>query len=106
MILYFRIFFLFILFAANLFAQNITINKKDAEVWSTSQVIKGRLKDFYSASGTLYLNSHPVAFNISLADSSFAVPITIDEGMSVIIVESNGILSDSLHLELAYNIRP
>ena len=106
MILYFRIFFLFILFAANLFAQSITINKKDAEVWSTSQVIKGRLKDFYSATGTLYRNNTPIDFNISSQDNSFAVPIIVDEGANSILVEVESVLSDTLHLHLAYDIHP
>lgn len=98
--------FLLILFAINISAQSILIHKKDAEVWSTSQVIKGRVNDFYSVSGTLYLNSNQIAFNISSIDSSFEVPITIGEGMSNIVIAANGILSDTLHLKLAYNIRP
>jgi len=98
--------FLLVLFTANLFAQSISIHKRDAEVWSTSQLIKGRLNDFYSASGILYLNSNPIAFSVSSVDSSFAVPITIDEGMSTIVIDVSGIISDTLNLELAYNIRP
>lgn len=98
--------FLLILFAINISAQSVLIHKKDAEVWSTSQVIKGRVNDFYSASGILYLNSDQISFNISSIDSSFEVPITIGEGVSNIVIEANGILSDTLHLKLAYNIRP
>lgn len=98
--------FLISLFAINVFAQSISIHKRDAEVWSTSQVIKGRVNDFYSVSGVLYLNSDQISFNISSIDSSFEVPITIGEGMSNIVIEANGILSDTLHLKLAYNIRP
>lgn len=94
------------LITANLFAQSITIHKRDAEVWSTSQIIKGRLNDFYSASGILYLNSNPIPFSVSSMDSSFAVPIIIDEGMSSIFIDVSGIISDTLNLELAYNIRP
>nr|MCU0407184.1 hypothetical protein [Ignavibacteriaceae bacterium] len=94
------------LITANLFAQSITIHKRDAEVWSTSQLIKGRLNDFYSASGILYLNSNPIAFSVSSMDSSFTVPVTIDEGMSSIFIDVSGIISDTLNLELAYNIRP
>ena len=41
-------------------------NKKDAEVWSTSQSIKGRLNGFYVIMGSLFLNSTPIAFNVSL----------------------------------------
>ncbi len=98
--------FLLILFAINISAQSILIHKKDAEVWSTSQVIKGRVNDFYSASGLLYSNSDQISFNISSIDSLFEVPITIGEGMSNIVIEANGILSDTLHLKLAYNFRP
>ena len=98
--------FLASLFALNVFAQSISIHKKDAEVWSTSQIIEGRLNEFYSASGTLYLNNNPFVFSISSTDSSFTVPIEIDEGVSIIIIEADGVLSDTLQLELAYNIRP
>ncbi len=98
--------FLISLFAINVFSQSISIHKRDAQVWSTSQVIKGRLNDFYAVLGTLYLNSNPVTFNILSADSSFAVPITIDEGINIIYIEVNGIISDTVNLELAYNIRP
>ena len=90
----------------NVFSQSITINKKDAEVWSISQTIKGRLNGFYATTGSLFINSTPIDFNVSLEDSSFSVPITIGEGMSTIVAEASSILSDTLHIELAYNIRP
>lgn len=98
--------FLISVFAVNVFAQSISIHKRDAEVWSTSQIIRGKLNNFYSTSGTLYLNSTPEIFNISASDSSFVVPIIIDEGVSTIYIEVSGIFSDTLHLELAYDIRP
>lgn len=98
--------FLISLFALNVFAQSISIHKRDAEVWSTSQVIKGRLNDFYAASGTLYLNSSSVPFDISLSDSSFSVSIAIDDGLNTIVINVNEILSDTLRLKLAFNIRP
>jgi glycosidase len=91
---------------SNVFSQSITINKKDAEVWSTSQTIKGRLNDFFVTTGSLFLNSTPIAFNVSMEDSSFNVPLTIGEGMSTIVAEASSILSDTLQIELAYNIRP
>ena len=97
---------LIFLFTINVLSQSISIQKRDAEVWSTSQVIKGRLNDFYSQSGTLYRNGDPFVFNISSVDSSFNVPITIDEGISIIFIEADGVISDTLQLQLAYNIRP
>ena len=82
----FKLIMLVTFIISNVFSQSITINKKDAEVWSTSQTIKGRLNDFFATTGSLFLNSTPIAFNVSLEDSSFSVPITIGEGMSAIVV--------------------
>ena len=96
----------FLLFAANIFPQSISIHKRNAEVWGTSQIINGRLNNFYTSSGTFYLNNDSTSFNILLTDSSFSIPVTIDEGTSKIFIKADSILSDTLVLELAYNIKP
>lgn len=95
-----------IIISSGLFAQSIVVNKKDAKVWGTSQMIKGKLIGFYSVSGILHLNGTQTNFNILAADSSFNIPITIGEGESIITLEAGGIYSDTLKLELAYKLQP
>lgn len=92
--------------SSGLFAQSIVVNKKDAKVWGTSQIIKGKLSGFYSGAGILHLNETQINFNVLANDSSFNIPITIGEGESKIVVEAGGIYSDTLKLELAYKLRP
>lgn len=92
--------------SSGMFAQSIVVNKKDAKVWGTSQIIKGKLGGFYSGAGILHLNETQINFNVLTTDSSFNIPITIGDGESKIVVEAGGIYSDTLNLELAYKLQP
>jgi hypothetical protein len=94
----------------NIYSQQIKINKKDADVWGTSQIIKGRLISFFQSSGTLTLNSSTISFNISSVDSSFQVPINLNEGLNKVFIQVNNggtiINSDTIKLTLAYKLLP
>lgn len=102
----FKIILIILVISSNLSAQSIVVNKKDAKVWGTSQIIKGKLNNFYSEAGILHLNEIQINFNVLAADSTFSIPISIGEGESKIIIEAGGIYSDTLKLELAYKLLP
>jgi cyclomaltodextrinase / maltogenic alpha-amylase / neopullulanase len=110
MIKYFLLLLLFLFSSENILSQEIIIRKKDAEVWGTSQLIQGKLNGFYTTGGTLTLNNTDISFNLNPQDSSFNVPVELGEGENIIIISavSGGlpVLSDTLRLTLAYNIRP
>jgi len=104
------LFLIFILLTQNFYSQQIKLYKKDAAVWGTNQMIKGRLNSFIQSTGTLYLNSNPVAFNISQTDSTFQVPVNLSDGINQIYIQVNNsgnlINSDTLKLTLAYKLLP
>ncbi len=101
-----KIFLMLILLVTYAISQEIVLNKKDAEVWSTSQVINGKLKGFFSNSGIIKINDLDINFDIQNSDSSFSIPVEIKEGLNKIVIEVSSILSDTLQLDLAYKIRP
>ncbi|MCF8240346.1 MAG: T9SS type A sorting domain-containing protein [Melioribacteraceae bacterium] len=89
-------------------AQQILINKHDAEVWTQSLYINGELIDFTNTEGTVSVNGIESQYNI--IDDLFTVNVKLTEGENLIFFtvmnEGTSIISDSLILELAYNIRP
>jgi glycosidase len=91
-------------------SQEIIIRKKNAEVWGTRQIINGKLISFFNAAGALNLNNNEIIFTVNAADSSFSVPVEITEGINTIAVSANNngtpVVSDTLKLTLAYNIKP
>lgn len=93
-----------------IYSQQLIINKKNAEVWGTSQIIKGRLLSFIAAGGFLSLNNNQIPFTVSQTDSSYQVSLTLSEGVNTILVQvdNNGspIVSDTLKLTLAYKLLP
>ncbi|MEO8398883.1 MAG: alpha-amylase family glycosyl hydrolase [Ignavibacteriaceae bacterium] len=93
-------------FVCSTFAQQVVIKNKDAEIWKSEQVIKGKLDSFLSSNGTLYLNNSPINFNVSQVDSSFEVSINADEDINNIyaIVDNNGtpVFSDTIQYTLRY----
>jgi cyclomaltodextrinase / maltogenic alpha-amylase / neopullulanase len=107
----FRISLIVILLAASfIHSQELIINKKNSEVWAVSQVINGKTSGFLPAGGVLLINSTQVNFTLNQQDSTFSIPIELNEGVNTIIVtaDNNGttVYSDTLLLTLAYNIEP
>jgi cyclomaltodextrinase / maltogenic alpha-amylase / neopullulanase len=107
---YYLLTLLLLLLPNTFYSQQVIINKKNAEVWGTSQIIKGKLQSFIAADGILYLNNSQINFNVSLVDSSFQVPLTLSEGTNTILVKIDNkgslVVSDSLKLSLAYKLLP
>lgn len=91
-----------------LWGQTISLHKKDAVVWAQAQLIEGEVATAASE-GTLHLNGAPISFHIA-GDSTFSVPIKIDEGLNTVVVrvDSAGtpVYSDTLRLTLGYKLRP
>lgn len=104
----FIVFIFFLTASVNLYADKITLLVKDATVWSQSQTIKGIVNSSYFSSGTLYLNNNPILFSID--NSSFSIPVFIEEGTNSIFIEIDSagtqFYSDTLHLTLGYKLRP
>ncbi len=100
------IFIILICLSFNSFSQSIVIHKKDATVWGREQTINGKLLDFFEPNVILYLNEITINSSVNPSDSSFSIPIIINEGLSTIIVSGGTVVSDTLELTLGYNIRP
>ena len=98
-------FFIVLSTSTTLIAQ-ITILNHDAEVWGRDQVVDGKLDSIYSSSGILRLNSREIAFSVESGDSSFSVPVKLDEGVNRMTVQVDSIFSRTLSLTLGYKIRP
>jgi cyclomaltodextrinase / maltogenic alpha-amylase / neopullulanase len=81
--------------------------KGPATVWNREITITGTATSS-ATHGILYVQGYGVPF--SLTDSSFSVPVRLDEGTAVIVarVDSGGVAvySDTLRLTLGFNIRP
>jgi len=88
------------------FPQSIEIHKRDATVWAREQTINGNLLDFFEPNVILYLNGSAINSSVNPSDSTFSIPIIINEGLSTILVSAGTVVSDTLRLTLGYNIRP
>lgn len=87
-------------------AQSIVLHKKNAEVWSRNITIRGELKDFVAANGTMFVGETEFSFNIEEADSSFVVETILNDGINKIYAKVDSVISDTLQLTLAYKIMP
>jgi cyclomaltodextrinase / maltogenic alpha-amylase / neopullulanase len=87
-------------------AATITLHKKDATVWSQWQIINGSVDTLISQNGMLLLNGQPLAFDISDTTLLFSVPVMLDEGKNNIYVVIDTLVSDTLHLQLGYQLIP
>ncbi len=90
----------------NLYSQSIIIHTHDAKVWKQEQVINGRLSGFFASTGNLFLNGSIIPFNISAADSSFSVDVTIPEGECSFFASAGGYESDTVKYTLGYELKP
>ncbi|MDO8551040.1 MAG: alpha-amylase family glycosyl hydrolase [Ignavibacteria bacterium] len=88
------------------FSQSIEINKRDATIWAREQSIDGKLFDFFEPNVILYLNGNAINSSVNPSDSTFTIPLILNEGLSTVIVEAGAVVSDTLRLTLGYNIRP
>ena len=88
------------------FPQSIEIHKHDATVWAREQNINGKLLDFFESNVTLNINGSLINSSVSFSDSSFSIPVILDEGLSTIVIFADTVLSDTLRLTLGYKIRP
>jgi cyclomaltodextrinase / maltogenic alpha-amylase / neopullulanase len=104
---YFRYVLLIIICVSYLsFPQSIEILKRDATVWAREQTINGKLVGFFESNVTLNLNGITINSSVNSSDSSFSVPVILNEGLSAIVITANSVTSDTLKLTLGYNIRP
>src|SRR5512140_1859675 len=91
-------------------AATIRLLSKSATVWSEQQTLRGVVTPPLAGSGTLFVNGAPQPFTVGAPGDSFAVPVTLGNGTSVIFaqLDSSGhaIVSDTLRLTLAYRLRP
>lgn len=96
--------FVFVLYS---YASEVTLKKKDAVVWSHTQIINGEV-DFTASNGILYLNSEPNIF--SVVSNSFSVELNLREGINEIYAEVNDssgtVVSDTLFLTVDFKIKP
>jgi len=90
----------------NIYSQSIILHTNDAKVWKQEQVIDGRLSGFYNSTGNLFLNGSAIPFDVSAADSSFSVDVTIPEGESSFFASAGGYESDTVTFTLGYELRP
>jgi cyclomaltodextrinase / maltogenic alpha-amylase / neopullulanase len=106
----FLLFILFLFFNENILSQEVILRKKDSEVWSTSQVIEGKVNGFFPSVNILHVNENMINFTLNPDDTSFSVPVELKEGenqiLAMVSLGSFAATSDTLKLTLAYNIRP
>jgi len=98
--------FSYSLFTSEIIPQSIEIHKRDAAVWSREQNINGRLNGFFNSEVTLFLNDIEINAAVNFADSSFSIPVILNEGISRVLIKAGAFESDTLKLTLGYNIRP
>ena len=93
---------------SSIFAQGITLHKKDAIVWGQNQVIKGDVNGDFASSGTLYFNDEEIPFQI--IDDEFSVDIKLLQKENTIYaaVDSSGniVFSDTLKLTVGFDLVP
>jgi glycosidase len=87
------------------FAQSISFSERNATVWAREQNINGKLNS-YEPNIILYINGSSINSPVNSVDSSFSIPIVLNEGLTNIVAAADTLKSDTLKLTLGYNIRP
>ena len=85
-------------------AQIVVLDERDAEVWLRTQEVRGHV-DGPITGGSVFVNGREARFEAS--SGQFAVSITLDEGLNVIVAcAEGGACSDTLRWVLGYRLRP
>ncbi len=87
------------------FSQTIELNSQDATVWAREQNINGKLSGFYQPDVVLSINGNEINSSVNSTDSTFSIPVILNEGLNTIIVSADTVESDSLKFTLGYKLR-
>jgi len=92
------------------FAFDITIHKKSAEVWQRSLEINGEIDPIVSDTGNAFINGVSHDFSIDSETGEFFVPVEFGEGVNEFYVRidsaQQSFHSDTLYFELGFELQP